>query len=193
MTFVYTQSDCSHEGLVSGQMDDPEKPRFWNILYTMPQHEKKVAIFLERAGIRFYLPQILRKRIWSDRIKWINSPLFPGYLFTAPEDDRDYWKVLQHPGAKLYIFDRGEPARLGPEVVQNIRLMVEQSRDEVFTEPLKRFAIGQKVRVIHGALKGLEGIVDKLRGARQIHILLPLLNTMVSTRIEPDWLEPLEA
>ena len=53
----------------------------WWALYTKPRHEKKAKLEIEKKGITVYLPLNRVLRQWSDRKKWIEEPLFPGYIF----------------------------------------------------------------------------------------------------------------
>ncbi len=167
-------------------------PSHWHVLYTMPRHEEKVAAHLARNQIPHFLPKLIQKRIWSDRIKRVELPLFPGYIFTAPADRCSYLKSLEHPGAKLYLQERGRPALIHGNEIQNIQRLVEYHQDSLEASPLKLFQVGQRVRVIEGALKGVVGIVERLKSARKLYVLLPLLNQMISTRIDPRYVEPLE-
>ncbi len=162
----------------------------WFVLHTLPQHEKKVAAYLEKANTKYYLPTILKKRYWSDRIKWVEVPLFPGYIFTLPLNTAEYKKTLQHPGALLYLHHKHRAAKIPDATIANIRIMVDNAKKDILTQPLARFEKGQIVRIKFGPLSGLEGIVEKIKGKKRIFVLVPLLNQMVSTRIDPDWIEP---
>src|SRR4051794_251921 len=62
-------------------MNEPDMRRQWYALQLRPRFEKKAAQHLEHNGHEAYLPMFRSRRQWSDRIKEIEVPLFPGYMF----------------------------------------------------------------------------------------------------------------
>jgi hypothetical protein len=53
----------------------------WFALITKPQHEFRVAEGLRAASeAEVFLPTYQNKRRWSDRVKILDTPLFPGYV-----------------------------------------------------------------------------------------------------------------
>lgn len=176
-------------------MSDPDstevaEPR-WYILYTMPQHEKKIARFLEKKGWEFYLPLVKRKRQWSDRVKIIDFPLFPGYIFTHIEWFTQRIPILEFPGALQYVRVEGAPAVMPDDEITNLKLFVAGAQAPE-TAADDNFPLGQKVRVNFGVLKGVEGVVSGHKNQKRIYIRLPLINQMVSTEIDVMDLERIE-
>ena len=53
----------------------------WKAIYTSSRQEKKVAAYLEKFEIENYLPIYKSLRFWKDRKKWVEMPLFNGYVF----------------------------------------------------------------------------------------------------------------
>ena len=53
----------------------------WYAVRVRPNYEKPVAAALRGKGFQEFLPLIRSKRQWSDRVKIMDLPLFPGYLF----------------------------------------------------------------------------------------------------------------
>jgi transcription antitermination factor NusG len=58
----------------------------WYVLQTRSRFEKKCFDLLLLQGITVFLPTRKLKKQWSDRIKEIESPLFPGYIFVKFEE-----------------------------------------------------------------------------------------------------------
>jgi hypothetical protein len=52
----------------------------WYVAYTKPRHERTAVYSLQKAGIGSFLPLTKKLRIWSDRKKYVEEPLFPSYL-----------------------------------------------------------------------------------------------------------------
>ena len=79
------------------------KQETWKVIYCSSRQEKKVKIYLEQRGVIHYLPLINKLRIWSDRKKWVEMPLFNSYVFVHLEE-KDRPLVFQSPGAVRFLF-----------------------------------------------------------------------------------------
>ncbi len=62
-------------------MHHPPAERSWFALRVRSRHERIVASALCDKGNEVFLPLYRCERRWSDRIKELELPLFPGYLF----------------------------------------------------------------------------------------------------------------
>src|ERR1051326_3848445 len=62
-------------------MNDTSSGRKWYALQLKPRFEKTVAMHLRHKGYEEYLPTYRSRRQWSDRVKEVEVPLFPGYIF----------------------------------------------------------------------------------------------------------------
>jgi transcription antitermination factor NusG len=69
----------------------------WFARQVKPRHEKTTAEALRSKGLEDFLPQYLAIRRWSDRIKRLEAPLFPRYVFCR-FDLRNKLNVLTTPG-----------------------------------------------------------------------------------------------
>lgn len=131
----------------------------WKVIYTASRQEKKVATLLDRFGIVYYLPLVKKLRLWSDRKKWVEMPLFNGYVFVRPEPNmRD--KVLEIPGVVKYLKYNGADAQVSDNELKLIQQLIEtgynvEAADRV---NLKK---GDIVTIQQGPLKGIEAEVMK--------------------------------
>src|SRR5690242_21787498 len=69
----------------------------WYLVIVNSRSEKKVAALLQRHGLEVFLPVERMKRQWSDRVKWVEFPLFAARLFCRCEA-KDYMKLIHCPG-----------------------------------------------------------------------------------------------
>ena len=53
----------------------------WFAVQVRTKHEPRVLNFLKSSGYELFLPLHTSRRRWSDRIKNVETALFPGYLF----------------------------------------------------------------------------------------------------------------
>lgn len=126
----------------------------WYVLYTTSRAEKKVADRLQEKGWEVYLPMVEELRQWSDRKKKVQKALFSGYVFVQTTRIQ-LWECLQEPGAVKFVHFSGVHATVRDEEIELIRrLMATGVTVEIEGGTLE---IGQKVRVIGGALLNFEG------------------------------------
>ncbi|GGZ78426.1 transcription termination/antitermination protein NusG [Algibacter mikhailovii] len=92
----------------------------WFVLYVKPQNEKKIAERLLKAKIEVYCPVVKEVRVWSDRKKTIEAPLFKSYLFVRLLD-KERELVFSVPGIIRYLFWLGKPAIVRNEEIDAIK------------------------------------------------------------------------
>lgn len=155
----------------------------WYALYTMPQCEKKVATLLTRHRIEFYLPLVARERKWSDRIKTVHFPLFPGYVFVYIPFYKKRYDVLNLPGALKFVEIEGRPASIKEEEMDSLRMLVTAAQD-VQAHPEQNFPVGQKVIVRSGALKGTRGEIAKIKNKMRILVKLHECGLYASAEVD---------
>src|SRR6266567_2671048 len=68
----------------------------WFALQVRSQRENHVADHLGAKGYELFLPLYTCRKRWSDRIKKVELPLFPGYLFCR-FDPYDRLPILKTP------------------------------------------------------------------------------------------------
>lgn len=92
----------------------------WYVLYTKSRCEKAVAEKLASSGIEVYCPLLKRKKLWSDRWKWVEEPLLRSYCFVRLEDcERD--RVFTANGVVRYLYYCGEPAVVRDEELELLK------------------------------------------------------------------------
>ena len=74
----------------------------WYAVRTAAGREKAVSGQLGNKGYEHFLPVYRTKRQWSDRVKEVELPLFPGYLFCR-FDINSRLPILVTPGVKLIV------------------------------------------------------------------------------------------
>jgi transcriptional antiterminator RfaH len=141
--------------------------KIWYPVYTRARAEKKVHSWLTKRGIECYLP--LRKvlRQWSDRKKWVSTPLFSSYVFVKI-DMVEYHEVLNTPGVARFVWFEGKPVPIQEKQIVTIKLLLEgdidlESVDEVFQK-------GDNITIDYGPMKGVAGELIDYRGKKRILI-----------------------
>ena len=83
-------------------MPDKNDSKKWFVLQTKPRQEKTVLSQVEQKNIEVYAPFTERIRMWSDRKKKIQVPLFSGYVFVHGNEEERVKAVSNTVGAIKY-------------------------------------------------------------------------------------------
>lgn len=130
---------------------------FWRVLYVKPRSEKKTTDALIALGLDMYLPTQRLQRQWKDRKKWVEIPLFNGYIFIKiAEKDRNL--PFQDRNVLKYVRIGSEYAHISDAEMERIRTISRSLTKVMIIEKTKKNALlGKQVRVTNGLLAGLEG------------------------------------
>jgi transcription antitermination factor NusG len=172
----------------SKQSGDDESPDFvgahhpWFALQVRMRHEVGVADYLHGKGYEWFLPLYKTRRRWSDRVKQIDSPLFPGYLFCR-FNPHDRLPILKTPGVTQIVGYNHVPVPVDEQEIEAIRKLVASGLPN---SPCAYLEIGSKVRIEAGALRGLEGILMDIKGKQRLVLSITLLQRSVAVEIDSE-------
>lgn len=140
----------------------------WRACYTRSRHEKKVSDRLGRAGFEVFLPLVDQKREWHDRVKLVEMPLFPSYLF-ARFGERQLSQIMGTAGVAAVVRFHGSLASVPIREIENVRRLVEGfGEGDVPIERSAPIEAGSRVQVVEGPFEGLEGTVAERRGRNRV-------------------------
>jgi transcriptional antiterminator RfaH len=146
----------------------------WYLMYTRPRHEKKVHAGLKEMDISSILPMRKTLRVWHDRKKIVDEPLFPSYVFVYLDSAQHYYDGMDTEGV-LYLVKSGkEPARVSESVINNLRLVTEQDDSEIEVSAIP-FLPGQRMVISSGALTGLSCEVISINDRKKLLVRVDLL------------------
>jgi len=141
----------------------------WWVVHARPRAEKALARKLHGAQVNFVLP--LYRKDWraGGRGRTSFVPLFPGYLFVNG-DDRARSAVLQTNQVARLLQVPNEA-----ELHDDLRRVYQLMQSEQAVAPEDDLRPGTVVRIVEGALAGLEGKVlrrgKRLRFVVEVHFL----------------------
>lgn len=128
----------------------------WYVLYTKSRNEKVVAQRLRILGIEVYCPLIKTKRQWSDRLKWVEEPLFRSLCFVrVTEQDRE--RVFQIPGVVRYLYWLRKPAIVRDNEIEQLKSFLENNDHNNIS--VTHFVPQQRVRIASGILSQRDAMV----------------------------------
>lgn len=161
----------------------------WYALYVHSRAEKKVNTRLKEAGIETYLPLVTKVKLWSDRMKKVEEPLFKSYLFVHTNEKRHY-DIVSIPGVTKFVsFERKAV------VVPENQINAVKKYCEDFTEdddPIKDVELheGQLVRITQGEMMGLIGRLASINNRKRLIVYIESVGhylpiNIARTKVEP--------
>jgi transcription antitermination factor NusG len=159
----------------------------WYAVQTRVQHEKMVAQALAGKGYEEFLPLYRCRRRWSDRIKELELPLFPGYVFCR-FDVEQRLPILVTPGVQHIVGIGKVPLPVEEAEIAAIQSIV---RTGLPAEPWPFLQVGQRVRIVSGPLEGLEGLLLAVKKPYRLVVSVTLLQRSVAVEIDSVWVTPL--
>lgn len=172
----------------SAHVDDPTSPSScegaptcWYAVHCKPHFEFEVASYLKGAALETYLPVFDELHRWSDRNKVVHVPVFPGYVLVRFADVPGSRTIILRNSGVLRILGHGKFIEPVPEEqIQAVRRLL-AGPGPCEAHPL--IQEGQPVRVKRGALKGLEGLLARIKNSTRLVVSMELLGRSVSAEI----------
>ena len=158
-------------------------------LYASAASQNIVTAILEGKGYESFLPLYQSRRAWSDRIKELQLPLFPGYVFCRFDVQRRL-PILTTPGVVGVVGVGKRPVPIDEAGIGAIRAAVQSGLQ---TRPWPFLQIGQEVSVKDGPLSGLKGILLNFKGQHRLVLSVTLLQRSVAIEVDGAWVDPITA
>jgi len=155
--------------------------KHWYAVHTKSHHEKMVELRVKDKGIETFLPVRCLKRKWKDRMKMVDFPLFPGYLFVNISLV-DKKKIVQTSGVVKMVGTR-EPEPIPEQQIEAIRIFI---AEEIQFDPYPYLVPGLEVEVMRGPLTGVRGVLAQRKGKYRLVVNVPLLNNSIATEIDAE-------
>jgi transcription antitermination factor NusG len=165
-------------------LSDSEDP--WWVAHTKARREKALAWELHARKIPYFLPMIVRNKVWGGRKRRIQKPLFTSYLFFRG-NDRDRLAAFEtdHLFATLDV-----PLR--EQFLTEVRAIHQALSQNIDLEIDSLATPGRRCRVTQGPLKGLEGTVIERQGHTRLVLNVTVVGRGTSLEIDADSLEPMD-
>lgn len=179
---VSQNSGSSQETTLANVRDDAVgvPKRAWYVAIVRHNTEKKLKEILEKEDIETFVASQMRLKITpAGRKKWVDRLLIAGKLFIRC-NERERLKIVAHPyvykfmtnPTKRGISGESPVAVISDKEIDTLRYMLGQKDYPVSLEACD-YKKGDSVRIIRGALKGIEGMVfETNENQKEIGVLL---------------------
>lgn len=157
----------------------PKNTHFaWYVLKVRTGGEKAAVTALTYRGFDPYFPTQKKNRRYSDRIKVVDEAVFPGYVF-CQFDAQLKLPIISSPGVEYILGAVDGPLAVPEEELTNIRRMIGAGATAASS-----LMPGQRVRVTHGPLEGVEGKLVRNDNGSRLVVSIELLKQGASLHIE---------
>jgi transcription termination/antitermination protein NusG len=158
----------------------------WYAIQVRSRYEKTIAATLLSKGYEGFLPICRKKSRWSDRIKEVDQPLFPGYIFCRFDANKRL-PILMTSGVLRVVGIGKTPHPVEEEEISAVLAIVASG---LHVEPFPYLQIGQRVRIEQGSLSGVEGILAGIKEPARLVVSVTLLQRSIAVEINSSWIVP---
>jgi transcriptional antiterminator NusG len=155
-------------------------PLPWFAIQVRTRHEVGIAEHLQALGFESFLPLYACKKRWSDRIKQVEAPLFPGYIFCR-FNPQNWLPIIKAPGVIQVVGYNRVPVPIEDFEIDAIRTL---GMSGLPNQPWPYPKVGDRVRIESGPLRGVEGILVEFKNSHRFIVSVSLLQRSVAVEID---------
>lgn len=153
----------------------------WYAVLSRSRHEKLAATALRSLGVRTFLPLVSEVHKWSDRSKTVDMPLFPGYLFVQiPNSTEAQTRVLRTTGVVRFVGNHSGATPIPDKEIDDVQTVLAH-KASCSSHPF--LEVGQRVRIVGGALDGVEGILLRRDSESKLVISIELIQRSLAISV----------
>ena len=159
-------------------------PHQWYALRVRARFEKQAGELLKFKGYETFLPTSVSRRRWTDRIRQVETALFPGYVFCRMSG-LSHGLALTTPGVMHFVGFGSTPAPVEDDEIAAVRRIVESG---AAGKPVPYLRVGEAIEITSGPLAGLSGFLREIKGDRSLVVGVSLLQRSLAVEIDPTWI-----
>ena len=161
-------------------------PYPWYALKVRTRGEIFIGQCLTRKSVETFVPTYKQARTYTDRIKQIDAPLFPGYIFCRTDIERRL-PILKTPGVEYFVSCERIPEPIPKHEIEAIMRVVRDGQ----VKPWPYLKQGDRVRVTAGSFTDVEGILSSEKGVDRLVLSITMLQRSVAVEIDRMWVQPI--
>jgi transcription antitermination factor NusG len=147
--------------------------KHWYVVYTKPKCEKKVAGLIRYNRIEAFCPVRKVHKLWSDRKKLAEEPLFTLYVFVYASS-AEHTFIRQIPGVVNFVYWLNKPVVVKDEEVVYIKNLSADSNHHKISLEKAEVNMNESVKVLSGPFMNKEGNVIEVKH-KTVKLYLPSL------------------
>ena len=164
-----------------------QESQSWYAIRVRSRSERLASAELTAREVQVFPAIAPHRRVWSDRVRVVNLPLFPGYIFGFFR--RSQRSLIEStPGVAAVVRFGAQDVPVDPTEIEAVRILT-GSGLEVMRSP--HLQVGRQVMVLRGPLKGAQGLLLEVKDHHQLVISVSLLQRSVSVEIDEAMVAPM--
>ena len=152
----------------------------WFVVQVMPRSENRVAMMLEYKGYQQFAPTYISRNQWSDRVKNVEKPLFPGYVFVRMSGTAVGGLLCSTPGVTRILSFGGRPCRIPDCEIEAVRRLTVLGKPR----PTPHVNVGEKVEIRSGPFAGMIGVVRHIRNRACLVVSVQLISQSIYVEVD---------
>jgi len=156
-------------------LDDGER---WFAVHAQPFGELRAQGNLENQGFRTFMPKRHKTVRHARKLRTVESPFFPRYLFVVLDLDRDRWRSVNGTFGVSRLVMRGEQPQPVPRGV--VETLLASADPGGILHLADRLKIGSPVRMLAGPFAEQLATLEHLDDLGRVRVLVDMLGRQVS-------------
>jgi transcriptional antiterminator RfaH len=167
---------------------NPNRGVRWYAVQTLPRREFGARAQLEAQSYTIFLPCHLKTVRHARKLKTINAPFFPRYLFVRLDLSRDRWRSINGTfGVVSIIMEGDQPMPVPVGIVEALQARLQPDAASAHNDGLQ---VGQRVEVMVGPFANLVGELEGCEGKARVRVLLQLMGSLARVSLDRDAIVP---
>lgn len=159
----------------STRLDTGER---WFAVHAQPFCEPRAQVNLENQGFRTFMPKRHKTVRHARKLRTVESPFFPRYLFVVLDLDRDRWRSVNGTFGVSRLVMRGELPEPVPRGV--VETLIASADQHGILHLADRLKIGSPVRMLAGPFAEQLATLEHLDDVGRVRVLVDMLGRKVS-------------
>ncbi|WP_158772948.1 transcription/translation regulatory transformer protein RfaH [Cobetia sp. L2A1] len=156
------------------EAQDAAKAR-WYLIQCKGGESFRAAENLKNQGFHVFHPLLEVEKKRGSKLRWVEEPLFPYYLFIRLDQVDDNWRPIRSTRGVLKLVSFGTTPTAVPTALVDALMASGECRKDQPAENVY-FRAGEQVEIIDGPLTSLSGVFEVSKGDERVIVLLNLLN-----------------
>ncbi|HKM15011.1 MAG TPA: transcription/translation regulatory transformer protein RfaH [Marinospirillum sp.] len=152
--------------------------RSWYVIQCKAKESFRAAENLQNQGFEVFHPCIAIEKPRAGKLKLVDEPLFPYYLFIHLNNVTDNWRPIRSTRGVLKLVAFGStPVKIADNLIKQLKQRIQSA-------PEQQFETGDQVLIDKGPLKGLTAIFASKNGDERVILLLNLLQQQQRIKVD---------
>lgn len=157
----------------------------------------KFSALLDSGSIENFVPMIRKKIERDGKQTTVIVPAISNLCFVHTSKSKldEFLMSMGENRPAHYIWDKGtrNPLIVPDKAMQDFMQISRVMSDDILylKEITSKIKEGQRVRVLYGPFKGVEGVVVRIKRSRRVVVELPEMLAIATTYVQPEDLEPI--